>query len=254
MNNQRGAFVVLTVALTSFALWVSLSTMYVYSVNKTDALSKFKEMNDLTNVFEDFAVEIENSVYRARKAAHQSCGASLSTDCGPGYKICRITDGAPATPVAKTTNNFLCIKSFEHLTSDPCATCVSIDHGGRGAGTTLVGNHYKLEDNKQTYCGSIFGVVHDDVFADCSAEDFNGEGSNVLCAMVAIDNLKFETTRHPPTDRDKLTNCPSCVAQAFKIFVDEAPPPHPDFDFDKICGDCANKISGDSCTAGNSYR
>lgn len=104
--NQNGFFALLLVAVTSFALWSTMSTMYIYSGNKSENLAKIKETVDMNAVMSGFAIEARDAFYRHYIA---NAGNKNGTDCPTSHgKLCKLDSGKN-----------LCLKN------DKCNTCLT---------------------------------------------------------------------------------------------------------------------------------
>ena len=147
INNDRGFFVVLMVALVSFALWATMSTMHIYSVNKMEAHAKAKEANEMYNTLSDFASEAQAGYYRSVIENQGEEG----TDCPIGYDNCTLDEGGGTKPN-------LCLKE------ESCNTCLDASNG----------------KNVVEYCGTFFGFSGKDDLGDCSSPE-------VLCVAASID-------------------------------------------------------------------
>ncbi len=147
INNDRGFFVVLMVALVSFALWATMSTMHIYSVNKMEAHAKAKEANEMYNTLSDFAAEAQAGYYRSVIENQGEEG----DECPGDYQNCTLDEGGGTKPN-------LCLKEKS------CNTCLDASNG----------------KNVVEYCGNFFGFSGKDDLGDCS-------DPKVLCVAASID-------------------------------------------------------------------
>ena len=188
IKNQDGFFAMLLVAITSFALWSTMSTMYIYSANKSENLAKIKETVDMYGIMSDFAVEVQHSFFRHYIENDREIDQSK---CPSGYKLCPLdAEGSSKSPR-------LCHKATGN---EKCKICLTNFHG-------------QVVQTGEGYCAGVTGFSGDDVFGDCGKD-------NILCASLAIN---ANDKSNPPNTRRKLRDCTSCFVQPLKIYLDISP-------------------------------
>ena len=206
LSNQSGFFAMLLVALTSFALWSTMSTMHMYSTNKSDTLAKIKETVDMNAVMSDFAIEAQDAFYRHYI---ENNGDISGSNCPDSYHDCQLG-----------TRDMLCLKDCPDGTdcNTDCSTCLEVVYGKNSIG----------EDVSEEYCATFSDFSSDDAFGDCSND-------KVLCVTVAIDADKKDKAP------DDLADCKSCFVQPLKIYLDiETPPCTNPNQCDGDCNECIN--------------
>ncbi len=180
LSNQSGFFAMLLVAVTSFALWSTMSTMHTYSTNKSDTLAKIKETVDMNAVMSDFAIEAQAAFYRHYIANN---GDLSGPDCpDSNKKSCTLGN-----------QDMLCLNKTD------CSTCLEVVYGKDSFGNEV----------SEDYCATFSDFSSVDAFGNCSND-------KVLCVTVAIDANDKE---NPPATAD-LAECKSCFVQPLKIYLD----------------------------------
>ena len=186
-QNQSGFFAVLMVAVTSLVLWSTMSTMNVYSANKSENLAKIKETADMDGIMSDFAVEVQHSFFRHYI---ENEGVITGNGCPSGYEQCTLSnEGSSTSPK-------LC-----HKTGDECKICLTNFHGE------------VAQTAQEGYCAGVTGFSGQDVFGDCGED-------NILCASLAID---ANNKSNPPITKAALEDCTQCFVQPIKIYLDIEP-------------------------------
>ena len=218
ISNDRGFFVVLMVALVSFALWATMSTMHIYSVNKMDAHAKAKEANEMYNTLSDFAAEAQAGYYRSVIENQGEEG----NNCPAGYDNCTWDEGGGTKPN-------LCLKEKS------CNACLDSSNG----------------KNVVEYCGNFFGFGGKDDLGDCSdpevlcvaasidvADRKNPPSSTDLkdCDTCFVQPFKIFVDTVIPNDSKDQDDKGDCVCQE----------PHPYASSENLCG--ATSVTVDGCT------
>ena len=195
VKSQNGFFAMLLVAITSFALWSTMSTMYIYSANKSESLAKIKEIMNMDSVMAEFAIEVRDAFYRHYI---ENGGNVTVSDCPDNHRLCELDSGKN-----------LCVKNYP---LDNCSTCLTTFHGQDQTGVTTPTGFSQLDDSFLGYCADFTSFDGNDVFGDC-AED------NILCTSVAIN----ADDRTEPPVKEALSECTSCFVQPLKIYLDIPP-------------------------------